>query len=78
MNPCRILKRRALLAAGRDLMARWQCMVRHLGGDVTEAEALDARLVLYRRAARRFAYRARLPGKLRVASDGAKAASEGA
>lgn len=75
MNLFRYLQRRALLAAGRDLMARWCFMVKHLGGNPAEAEALDVRLVLYLRAARRFAYRAALLKKLRVASDGPAAAS---
>lgn len=58
MKLLRFFRRRALLARGRDLMARWATIVRHFGGDVWVAEHCYRRLVVYRRAARLFAYRA--------------------
>lgn len=51
--------RRALLARGRFFMARWQRLVDHFGsGDSRVAESFYPRLRVYRRVARRLAFRA--------------------
>lgn len=55
--------RRLLIRRGRCLMNTWARLVLHFGdGDPAVAERLNRRLVVYRRAARLLAYRARKIG----------------
>lgn len=55
--------RRLMLRRGRCLMNSWARLVLHFGdGDSDVAERLNRRLVIYRRAARMLAFRARKIG----------------